>query len=145
MEIRSLHKGDLHALLSLYSHLHQETCDRHFNIYDSIWDEILSTNNILYFGGFIGELLVSSCHLVIVPNLTRNCHPYAFIENVVTHSEYRNKGYGKAVLKAATDHAWKMDCYKVMLMTGRKDERVLAFYQSAGFSGNEKQAFIAKP
>ena len=32
-----------------------------------------------------------------------------------------------------------------MLMTGRKDEATLRFYQSAGFDPKGKQAFVAKP
>jgi len=36
-------------------------------------------------------------------------------------------------------------CYKVMLLTGRKDKATVQFYESAGFNGREKLAFIAKP
>jgi hypothetical protein len=32
-----------------------------------------------------------------------------------------------------------------MLLSGRKDEATLRFYEAAGFDRNEKQAFIAKP
>jgi hypothetical protein len=42
------------------------------------------------------------------------------------------------------DFAWSQGCYKVMLMTGRKDEATFRFYESAGFSRDGKQAFIAK-
>ncbi|MBB4014957.1 hypothetical protein GGR36_004325, partial [Niveibacterium umoris] len=40
---------------------------------------------------------------------------------------------------------WAVGCYKVMLLTGRKDSNTLRFYQSAGFSSDDKQGFIAKP
>lgn len=89
--------------------------------------------------------LVASCNLTIIPNLTRACRPYGLIENVVTHRAYRNRGFGKAVLARAVEVAWEQDCYKVMLMTGRKDEATLRFYQSAGFDPKGKQAFVAKP
>jgi GNAT superfamily N-acetyltransferase len=59
--------------------------------------------------------------------------PYALIENVVTHTDHRNRGFGKAILKAATERAWVEGCYKVMLMTGSKRPSTIAFYGAAGF------------
>jgi hypothetical protein len=48
-------------------------------------------------------------------------------------------------LKEALADAWAARCYKVVLLTGRKDEATLRFYEAAGFDGNAKQAFVAKP
>jgi GNAT superfamily N-acetyltransferase len=83
--------------------------------------------------------------LSIIPNLTRGCKPYGLVENVVTHRDFRRKGCGTAVLQYALRHAWSRRCYKVMLMTGRKDEGTYQFYESAGFDRHAKQAFLAKP
>jgi len=41
--------------------------------------------------------------------------------------------------------AWVEGCYKVMLLTGRKDEAISRFYESAGFDRPAKQAFVARP
>ena len=81
----------------------------------------------------------------MIPNLTRGGRPYGVIENVVTQAEHRACGFGKAVLAEALSAAWSQGCYKVMLMTGRKDEATFQFYESAGFDREAKQAFIAKP
>ena len=89
--------------------------------------------------------MVSSCALNVIPNLTRSCKPYGVIENVVTHSEHGQRGYGTAILNHALAYAWSIECYKVMLMTGRKDEATLRFYELVGFDRHSKQAFIAKP
>jgi hypothetical protein len=48
-------------------------------------------------------------------------------------------------LGCALSVAWRQHCYKVMLLTGRKDEGTLRFYEQAGFDRHEKQAFVAKP
>jgi hypothetical protein len=33
----------------------------------------------------------------------------------------------------------------MMLLTGKKDEATTRFHESAGFDGNEKRGFVAKP
>lgn len=81
---------------------------------------------------------------MIIKNLTRNARPYGLIENVVTHEKYRKKGYGTAILKRAVEMAKEKDCYKVMLMTSRKEESILGFYEQAGFQRGEKTAFVVR-
>jgi GNAT superfamily N-acetyltransferase len=88
-----------------------------------------------------GGLLVSSCTLAIIPNLSRGARPYGVIENVVTHADYRGAGLGRAILRAALDIAWQADCYKVTLATGSKQEATLRFYQGAGFERGGKTYF----
>ena len=105
----------------------------------------LANPRIRYFGGWDEGQLVSSCTLTIIPNLTRACRPYGVIENVVTHTVHRGDGWGRALLQRTLAHAWRERCYKVMLMTGRKDENTLRFYEQAGFDRHGKQAFVAKP
>lgn len=79
---------------------------------------------------------------MIIPNLTRNIRPYAFIENVVTHEDYRGKGYATECLNYAKEIAEKTNCYKMMLLTGSKEEKTLKFYGNAGYNSSDKIAFI---
>jgi GNAT superfamily N-acetyltransferase len=146
MMIRELAGHDLGDLLALYAHLHrQDATLPDETAVQGVWREILENQHHRIFGGHVGDTLVSSCALTIVPNLTRGCRPYGLIENVVTHAAHRNRGYGKAILAYALDHAWAAGCYKVMLLTGKQDEATLRFYEAAGFDGDEKRGFIAKP
>lgn len=146
MTIRLIHGNELSELLELYKHLHRSDellpCEP---VVQAVWQELLANPRCRYFGAYVGEALVSSCTITVIPNLTRGCRPYGVIENVVTHAHHRKKGYGKAVLAHALSHAWSEGCYKVMLLTGRKDEATFKFYESAGFDRHGKQAFIAKP
>lgn len=145
MEIRTIKRDELEKLLRLYKHLHED--DQELpgpKKIGEVWEEIQGNKNIKYFGLFDREELISSCAMVIVPNLTRACRPYAVIENVVTHMDYRRNGYGRDVLKKAVEYAWKQNCYKVMLMTGRLNEETFRFYESAGFDRNAKQGFVIK-
>lgn len=146
MSIRVLAKHDLDELLELYSHLHTtDTPLPEKQHIESVWNGALSNECIKYFGYFVDGKLVSSCTISIIPNLTRSCRPYGVIENVVTHKEFRKLGYGRAVLKEALDSAWAKSCYKVMLMTGKRDERTIRLYESTGFKRNSKEAYVAVP
>jgi GNAT superfamily N-acetyltransferase len=146
MLIRSIHPSELDALLALYKHLHSSDDPLpEPEFVQAIWQELMTNKRYQFFGAYANDELVSSCTITLIPNLTRGCRPYGVIENVVTHVQHRNKGYGKAVLQAALSHAWAGGCYKVMLLTGRKDPATFQFYETAGFDRHEKQAFIAKP
>jgi GNAT superfamily N-acetyltransferase len=91
----------------------------------------------------VDSLPVSSCVLSVIPNLTRGARPYGIIENVVTRKEFRNKGYAGAFLSHVLSYAWENGCYKVMLLTGRKDDTVFALYKKAGFLRGIKEGLIA--
>ena len=79
---------------------------------------------------------------MIIPNLTRGVRPYAFIENVVTHADYRCRGYARECLDYAKSIAVKENCYKMMLLTGSKNPATLRFYENAGYNSSDKTAFI---
>ena len=95
------------------------------------------------FLGLRDDSVVTTCTLIVVPNLTRRGAHYALIENVVTDAQHRKRGYGKAILKAAISAAWRHDCYKVMLLTGSRDPATLSFYEEAGFE-QSKTGFQAR-
>ncbi len=146
MEIREIRKSELSQILELYRHLH-ETDDPlpAPRVLACAWQDMQNDPKLKCFGVFQDGVLVSSCVLCIIPNLTRGCRPYGVIENVVTHSAFRRRGFGKAVLQHALGEAWQQGCYKVMLLTARKNEATYRFYESAGFDRHSKQAFLAKP
>ncbi len=144
METRLIQREELPKLLALYEHLHTNDSPLPARaIVEDVWARIQIDPGLQYFGAFDGEQLVSTCTLTIVPNLTRGCRPYGLIENVVTAPSHRRRGLGKGVLQFALQFAWTSDCYKVMLLTGRMDEGTFAFYESAGFVREAKEAFLA--
>jgi GNAT superfamily N-acetyltransferase len=146
VNIRELHLDDLDCLLVLYEHLHDSDLPRPERpVVESVFRNLLENPDHHYYGSFVDGKLVSSCILSVIPNLTRGCAPYGLIENVVTHRDFRRRGYGSAILRRALADAWAAGCYKVMVLTGRLDEGTFSFYESAGFDRRSKQAFIAKP
>jgi GNAT superfamily N-acetyltransferase len=131
--VRPADHADLPCLLDLYVHLNPD--DERCAPEDAIaaLDHMLRYEGSVVLVGTIGDVFVTTCTLVVIPNLTRGGKPYSLIENVVTHADYRGLGFGRTVLGAAVERAWDAGCYKVMLMTGSKKPSTLAFYKAAGF------------
>lgn len=142
MTVREIRANELNALLELYLHLHETEIPENTEYLESTWQTITEDRNHHIFVAEENGRLVSSCVCVIIPNLTRGVRPYAFIENVVTHKDYRNRGYATAVLQKAKQIAEENHCYKMMLLTGAKDAETLRFYKRAGYNCGDKTAFI---
>jgi GNAT superfamily N-acetyltransferase len=130
---RAAQPSDLEGLLALYQHLNPSDEKISRELAASRLGEISQLQGSAVMLGLLGEGLVASCTLIVIPNLTRGGKPYALIENVVTDARYRGRGYGTRLLHAAVQAAWSADCYKVMLLTGSKQPSTLRFYESAGF------------
>lgn len=140
--IREANENDLSQLLELYLNLHEKNIPKDNKHLENTWKQIINDKNHHLIVCDIDGNIVSSCVCVIIPNLTRNVRPYAFIENVVTMKEHRNKGYATDCLNYAKNIAEKNNCYKMMLLTGSKEERTLNFYKRAGYNCTDKTAFI---
>ncbi|MDX8367371.1 GNAT family N-acetyltransferase [Cytobacillus sp. IB215665] len=143
--IRPIKREELQSLLHLYKHLNLDDPELSATDIAPLWEQICCNPHTYYIVADKNGQLVASCVLNIIMNLTRNARPYGLIENVVTHSNYRRKGYGMKILQAALDIAWEQNCYKVMLLTGSKKEETLSFYERAGFKKGIKTGFIATP
>ncbi len=126
--IREVIESDLQPLLNLYLYLHEKETPDPSNHLTQVWQEILRDENHHLIVCEEEGRIVSSCVCVVVPNLTRNVRPYALIENVVTHPAFRGRGLASACLECAIQIAREKDCYKIMLLTGAKDEATLNFY-----------------
>ena len=140
--IREAVKEDLKELLELYLYLHEDSIPEDSEHLRNTWNQIINDPNHHIILNVIDGKIISSCVCVIIPNLTRNVRPYAFVENVVTHGDYRKKGYAHECLDYAKQIAQRENCYKMMLLTGSKRPETLAFYEHAGYNCTDKTAFI---
>ena len=140
--IREAKKEDLEELLELYLNLHEESIPEQSDRLSGAWEQILEDQNHHLIVNEINGKIVSSCVCVIIPNLTRNVRPYAFLENVVTHKDYRGQGLASECLEYAKQIAKDCNCYKMMLMTGSRKKETLDFYKRCGYNSTDKTAFI---
>ena len=140
--VREIFEHELERLLELYLNLHEKSIPDMSQHLNDTWKAIIQDKNHHIIVNEIDNAIVSSCICVIIPNLTRNIRPYAFIENVVTHADYRGKGYATECLNYAREIAKKENCYKMMLLTGSKNEATLRFYSNAGYNNTDKTAYV---
>ena len=140
--IREIQRSDLNGLLELYMQLHDNPMPEESPELLEKWNRIFDDKDHHIIVAEEDGRIVSSCVCVIIPNLTHEQRPYAFVENVITDEVYRGKGLATKCLEYAKNIAFKENCYKMMLLTGSKNPKTLEFYRNAGYNSEDKTAFI---
>ena len=140
--VREVITSDLNELLKLYTQLHGNPIAEITPEVLELWNGILADQNHHIIVAEEDEKIVSSCVCVIIQNLTHNQQPYALVENVITDVEYRKRGFATLCLNFAKTIAQRENCYKLMLLTGSKEESTLKFYEQAGYNQKDKIAFV---
>ena len=140
--VREVNYDDLQGLLELYTQLHDNPFPDVNETLLTTWKKIVNDENHHIIVAEKNGQIVSSCVLVIIPNLTHFQRSHAVIENVITDILFRTQGLASACLEYAKQIAIQNNCYKIMLLTGSKQENTLAFYEQCGYNRNDKTAFI---
>jgi ribosomal protein S18 acetylase RimI-like enzyme len=140
MEFCTAERNGLENILELYKQLNPS--NENFSIEDAnkVWDNI-ENKNVKYFIAKDNGVIIASCYIMIIPNLTFNGKSIGYIENVITDEKHRRKGIGKKIIEMAIKYAKKENCYKVVLQSGTKRTAAHKFYESIGFNGESKKAF----
>lgn len=144
MQFRAARREDLPGILDLYRHLNPDDTPLPAPQAEALWVDIEATPGIAYFVGCEDDRVLSTCNVVVVPNLTRSGRPWAVIENVVTHPGHQRRGLGRGVLGLAVEFARRHDCYKIALLSSARRREAHRFYEAAGFDGDVKRGFHLK-
>ena len=124
--VREIYENELSKLLNLYLYLHEKSVPERTEHLKTTWETIIKDKNHHIIVNEADNKIVSSCVCVIIPNL-KDC---------------RGRGYATECLNYAKEIAKMENCYKMMLLTGSKEESILKFYRSAGYNSSDKTAFI---
>ena len=147
MEIRKANGSDANDLKTLYFEYlthYPPTEEQNMQQWADMLNKFEKDENMHLLVAIEDNRAVSSVQMAIVESLTHNVRPFAVIENVVTHADYRKKGYASALLERATEIARDRGCYKVFLETGSNRESTLNFYRNNGFAIDEKHSCLKK-
>ncbi len=118
--------------------------EQDMSLWQSILEKFEKDENMYLLVAEEDGKVVSSVQMAIIEGLTHNVRPFAVIENVVTHADYRNKGLASALLEKASEIARERRCYKVFLETGSNKESTLNFYRNNGFAIDEKHSCLKR-
>ena len=141
--VREIQQEELIGLMQLYTQLHQNPMPKEDDEkLIKLWQMIMADPMHHIVVAVEDGKILASCVCVIVPNLTHGQRPYALIENVITDEAVRGQGLASRCLAYAKAIAEKENCYKMMLLTGSKEESTLRFYERAGYNRQDKTAFI---
>ncbi|MBN2066560.1 MAG: GNAT family N-acetyltransferase [Candidatus Thermoplasmatota archaeon] len=139
--IRKAKIEDLPDILSLYQQLFPTEDYQDVKSFSKTWSKIMNDEKIHCFIAYEKNTPVATCMITIIPNLTRKQRPYAVIENVVTHENFRKKGYGKSIIEKVVEYAKLEQCYKIMLLSSSVRTGAHQFYEKIGFDGSSKKGF----
>ena len=87
--IREANKNDLDEILQLYLYLHETSIPEESEQLRKTWENIVNDENHHLIICEVDGKIVASCVCVIIPNLTRNVRPYAFVENTLNNNTFR--------------------------------------------------------
>ena len=104
-----------------------------------IWNSFCQQNNVQSLVAVIDSQIVGYGSIVIETQIRGG--KMGHIEHIVSHSLFRKKGIGKAILNALFDVAKVNGCYKVALQSKEHD---VEFYEKCGYevSGLSLQMFV---
>ena len=140
IRVRTAASGDVPRLLELYAELQpQDPPIEESAALDTF--ERAARQGCTYFVAEDGGLIVGTCYVAIIPNITKQCSPIGFLENVVVAAPYRRRGVGRRLMDAAIAHARACGCYKITLQSNVKRDGAHRFYEAVGFDGETKRTF----
>lgn len=147
MIIRKAKASDADDLKELYFHFltkYPPVEEQDMALWGEMLDRFEKDDNMYILVAEEDGRVVSTIQMAIIESLTHNVRGFAVVENVVTHSDYRNRGYASALLQKASEIAREHRCYKISLETGSNRESTLNFYRNNGFVIDEKHSCLKR-
>ena len=80
-----------------------------------------------------GRTVVGVCQLIVFRHVQHRGGLCAEIESVHVHPDHRGGGVGSALVRAATDRARSLGCYRVQLTSDSARTAAHRFYDDLGF------------
>lgn len=99
------------------------------------WERMMRSEGLTVYLAEIAGEPVGTATQMVMPNVTYDCLPTAFIEAVVVAAEYRRQGIASAMLRRLLEDARSAGCNKVQLLSHKRHalDGAHDLYSSLGF------------
>ncbi len=133
--VRPATAEDLLALVRIYQGSPDLLPDQLSDAQRAMWDRMMGTPALTVFVAEWAGEPVGTAVLLVMPNLTYDCRPTAFIEAVVVVPSHRRRGIATAIMRRVLDDAGAQSCRKVQLLSHKRhaDDGAHELYRSLGF------------
>ena len=100
------------------------------------WERILATADLTVYLAETGAEAVGTASMLLMPHLTYDCRPTAFIEAVVVGYAHSRRGVATLLLQQALKDAHAASCRKVQLLSHKRHSHDGAhdLYRAMGFT-----------
>ena len=102
----------------------------------SMWERMAATSDLTVYLAELGSEPTGTATMMVMPNITYDCRPSAFIEAVVVRYAHRRKGVATLLMQQALADARAAACFKIQLLSHKRhaDDGGHRLYQSLGFT-----------
>ena len=137
ISIRAVVQSDMDAVIELIQSMSEFKPSK--SEYLPIWNSFCQQTNVHSLVAVIGTQIVGYGSIVVETKIRGG--KMGHIEDIVSHSLFRKKGIGKAIVDALFDVAKVNGCYKIALQC---KEYNVKFYEKCGYevSGLVMQIFV---
>ncbi|WP_405496128.1 GNAT family N-acetyltransferase [Nocardia sp. NBC_00511] len=135
--IRAAGPGDLLAVLAIHGQLgaNDSADPAPSDRQQQTWNRVMRSDDLTVYLAELGGEPVGTAAQMLMPHVTYQCAPTAFIEAVVVAAEHRRKGIARAMMQRLLDDARAAGCNKIQLLSHKRHivDGAHRLYSSMGF------------
>ena len=135
--IRPIERNDINSVVELLQSISDYTPSK--SEYSSIWSDLCKQSNAHALVAIVDKHIVGYGTIIFETKIRGG--KMGHVEDIVSHSNYRKKGIGMAILDALHDLAKANGCFKIALQC---KEHNIDFYKKCNYelSGVAMQIFV---
>jgi GNAT superfamily N-acetyltransferase len=102
---------------------------------EAAWERVMATTDLTVYLAETENEAVGTASMMLMPHVTYDCRPTAFIEAVVVKYAHRRRGVATLLLQQALNDARAASCLKVQLLSHKRhvSDGAHHLYQTMGF------------